>query len=235
MSAGQRLAVVEAHALRRLARRRGPLRWCGAVRTKIPQRSISRSSISPPSSSSCAFISVLLAWITVTCRPRSASTLAASRPEQAAAEHDGAVAGARVGAHPRAVVHGPVDEDAGSQFAAGGRHARRAAAPAAGCRWRAPRRRSGGARRRRSRCCLAAVSSRLTTPPSCRRTPCASYQAARLGDDRRRAPPRQHLAEQDPVVGAASLLAEDDDLVAQRAPFARPARRAGGRSPSRCR
>ena len=43
--------------------------------------------------------------------------------EEAAAQHDGGVAGAGVGAHAGAVVHRAVDEDARAQLAAGDRHA----------------------------------------------------------------------------------------------------------------
>ncbi len=50
------------------------------VRTKMPCDSIWRSSISPPSSSSWAFISVRAACTTVTCSPASLSTFAASSP-----------------------------------------------------------------------------------------------------------------------------------------------------------
>ena len=176
-----------------------PPRRCVPVRTKMPQRSISRSSISPPSSSSWAFISVLLACTTVTCRPRSARTLAASRPSRPPPRTTALSPGAGVRAHAACsrrscgrrrrpgAARRPCDD-----------HARRAAAPAAGCRWRARRRRSGAGCRRPVSTACAAVSSRSTTRAvvaGARRG--AAYQARGLVTIDVGCGAAQHLAEQD--------------------------------------
>ena len=206
--------------------RRAPPRRCAPCARKCRSaRSRARASRRPArraarSSASCRRGS------TVTCRPRSLSTLAASRPEQAAAHHDRVVAGAGVGAHA-----------SGSRASCGRRRPRRCsspsasvmpstAAPAVSCRSRSPPRRSGGSCRRPSRPVFAAVSSRSTTVPSNRRTPLRRVPRRRLDDDRVGAPPASTLLEQDAVVGAVRLLAEDRDVVARRGHRAASARRA---------